>query len=151
MKNLFLIFALVAAVPAAAFAADVNTNVQLWAASIRCDLNGVKGSLANGADPNFTDAEYTPLMGGANNGCIQIAQILLEAGANVNAYKNGICGYSATWLAAYTGHTSLIKLFVSKGADFNVKGGCYFETPLQIAVRYKNADTVAYLKSIGAQ
>jgi ankyrin repeat protein len=126
-----------------------TTDVQLLQSSLRRDMIGVTAALRAGANSNFADQGYTPLMAASNNGFIDIANALISAGANVNAFKNGVCGYSAIWLAAYTGRDQIVALLASKGAEKNKPGGCFSETPLRIAERYGRHSTVRILQSLG--
>ena len=129
--------------------AFADPNKDLLNAALNGDINALKQSLNEGANPNYAQDTYTPLMAAANNGFDDIARTLLDKGANVNAVKEGECGYTAIWLAAYTGRDSTVSLLAERGANLNAAGGCENETPLQIAQRYSRASTVSLIESLG--
>ena len=73
--------------------------------------------LNSGADPEATDAKYgsTALHTASFNGHLEVATVLLDAGANVDARnKNEL---TPLHYAASNGHVALARLFLERGAD----------------------------------
>ena len=78
--------------------------------------------LAKGVDVNthYGPHRVTALACAAYNGRARIAQMLIDAGANINA----VCsrGFTALQKAAYLGNTSVVEVLLVAGADVNVAG-----------------------------
>ena len=73
--------------------------------------------LNHGADPEAMDAKYgsTALHTASFNGHLEVAMVLLDAGANVDARnKNEL---TPLHYAASNGHVALARLFLERGAD----------------------------------
>jgi ankyrin repeat protein len=70
---------------------------------------------------NLKDDETgaTPLRYAAANGHVEIARLLLQNGAEVNA--RSIPGYTPLHWAAYKGHVDIIHLLVENGADLEAQ------------------------------
>ena len=54
----------------------------------RVDINEVKKLINNGVDVNFSDNGWTTLMETPKKNLSEVAKLLIEAGANVNAKNN---------------------------------------------------------------
>src|SRR6476646_4362265 len=92
---------------------------ELLDAADRGDLPAVQALLLQGADPNARDCEGdTVLATAAYHGHVEIARILLAAGADVNASKSGETPLS---MAAHDGHTETAQLLLEHGADINAE------------------------------
>lgn len=93
------------------------------------DSMAVRQLLAQGANPN-TDATYgynfTPLRIAAAQGDTQIMNLLLDAGANINAQDND--GWTPLWDAALAGRLQAVELLVKRGADLHLQDRTYRET-----------------------
>lgn len=76
---------------------------------------------------------WTPLMIAAFNGKEELAQKLIQHGANVHACDNG--GYTPMHWAAFNGYVELIKLLLSKGAAVNAPSNAGITPILQAAAR----------------
>lgn len=90
-------------------------NNDLGIYSYRNDLPKVKALLAEGADPCFINGHDggSVLMTASQQGHVEVARVLLAAGANANyAVPNGD---NAFQFAAYKGHTELIELLLTVG------------------------------------
>lgn len=90
---------------------------QLCTAALTGDLPRLKALLAQGADLAAQGQEGTPLHAAAAAGALEAAQLLLEAGAQVNA--RDAHGASPLQAAAGGGHLHLMRLLLNAGADQN--------------------------------
>ncbi|KAF1982386.1 ankyrin [Aulographum hederae CBS 113979] len=95
-------------------------------------------------DPDTIPA---PLYYMAMNGLLEIVELLLSKGANVNA-QGGHYG-NALQVASYKGHSSVVELLLSRGADVNARGGDYGNA-LQEASYKGHSSVVELLLSRGA-
>ena len=78
------------------------------------DIKKVRELLDKGADVNQWDYG-TALMTAAGENRLEIAKLLIERGADLNAQAN--VGYSALGLAAVEGYGDMVDLLIVKGAD----------------------------------
>jgi len=79
--------------------------------------------LMRGADVNAKDIrDNTALHRASMHGHTDVAEILLEAGANVNA-KDDIRGKTALHCAARNRHMDVARLLLEAGADVNARDG----------------------------
>ena len=96
--------------------------------------------LKKGANIDAPNAEgYTPLMVAAQTTNLQIAQFLVEAGANPNIRNR--YGETAIMLASYHGQTDMVRLLHLKGADIHHDGW----NPLLYAAFNGHLDTIRWL------
>ena len=94
-----------------------------------------------GADLNARDMwGETPLHYAAMEGYTDSVNVLLEAGADVNA-REGFIGNTPLHNAASCGHEEISKTLIRAGADVNAKNK-YGETPYDYL---KNNPSLAYL------
>ena len=106
----------------------------------------VKLLIANGAEVNAGD--WTPLHGAADEGRRDIAEALVQKGADVNAKDKK--GYTPLYYANQNHNLDIIKLLVAKGADIKavtLKG----LTPLQSMSTYDSPDIVEQFLDKGAK
>ena len=100
------------------------------------DADRVRELLDAGADVNVRNADkqrlqYTPLHYAAYYGHLEIAEILISRGADLDAEDPA---YSTPlYLAAEQGHPKVVEFLVSKGAEVNVKSNAWGYTPLHRA------------------
>ena len=89
----------------------------------------------------------TPLMFAAATGHTECAEMLLDAGADVNARDN--VGMTPLLFAALEGRMDALKLLLAKGADMqaSTKGGW---TPLLLAVGHRHTGMAQFLLHSGA-
>jgi ankyrin repeat protein len=84
-------------------------------AAAGCHADAVKIALASGVGVNGADGAIVPLLSAAGSGCLDVAQLLIDRGANVNA-KDGD-GWTPLIKAAQAGHAEMVQLLLDHGAD----------------------------------
>ena len=125
-------------------------SVDIWKSADEGNIEAVKQNLATGADVNDRTGFYseTPLHFAAENGQKEVAQILIDKSADVNAKAK----WDRTPLhgAAKTGRSEIVKLLIETGADLNPKD---FEnkTPLNEAIKYKHSEVADILRKHGGK
>lgn len=114
-------------------------------------IESVKAALDAGISPNCEteDKAWTPLWVAACFGNREIIEILLNAGAKVNATTND--GLTAVHEAAKIGATDVIDLLIRHGADLDIPATEYAETPLISAAAKGYTATVKALLTAGAK
>jgi ankyrin repeat protein len=101
-----------------------RTGVQAdYKAGVNADsksISIIKGLTDAGADVNLRDSQKRSLLHYISNNeeCRAIARILIEAGADVNANRNGS---TALMWASNGGHIDIVKLLLDRGSDPNLK------------------------------
>jgi ankyrin repeat protein len=99
------------------------------------DVDAVRALLAEGVPLNDFDViSYTPLHYAVKSDQIEIAAMLLDAGASVDARDEEMNGNTALALAAESGSPEIVKLLLKQGADPTVRGWMGI-TPLDRASR----------------
>ena len=107
------------------------------------NIEAVKQHIAAGADVNAKDENgVTPLHWTETE---EIAELLIAKGADVNA-KDDWSGSTPLHRAATFGYKEIAELLIAKGADVNARTGSG-ETPLDLAIKYKNTGYVVDLLS----
>src|SRR6266404_2079746 len=126
--------------------ADV-TSRDIYDAIRQNDLVRLKKMAESTAEVNLRDARSsTPLMHAAAIGSLAAMELLLKAGADVNA-KNGLDSTALIWGAS---DPAKVRLLVDAGADVNARSKIG-RTPLLIAAGSPGSvDTVRLLLSKGA-
>lgn len=108
----------------------------LQKAARKGDADRVRKLLDAGADVNLRNAnkgclQYTPLHWAAYYGHLEIAEILISRGADLDAEDSA---YSTPlYLAAEEGYPKVVEFLISKGAKVNVKSSRSGYTPLHRA------------------
>lgn len=86
------------------------------------DINSVKEMIAAGADINKKDSNgYTSLMTACHYNRLEIAKLLVSAGAELNVQEKNY-GYTPLILACQYKYHDLAKYLISEGADINIQG-----------------------------
>jgi len=136
--------------------ADVNapqgdgTTALHWAA-YKDDLELAKVLIAAGATPRVKTRlnDITPLHMAAKNGNSAMIDLLLKAGADVQAATT--TGTTPLMNAAASGHSEAVRLLLDHGADPNAKDVNQGQTALMFAAALNRADVVRVLAARGAR
>ena len=116
-------------------------------------IDTVEFLLERGANPNL-DAGFGvhyPLMSAADDRNLEIARLLIQHGADVNA--SNIDDITPLLIAAEEGYFEFVRLLLENGADPNVISGhsYYRDSPLIKAAEAGHVDIVEILIQYGAQ
>jgi len=100
-------------------------DIDIWKAAASGNIEAIKQHIEAGADLNGKEPSSgsTPLIIAAVFGQAEVAELLIEKGANVNARSND--GGTALHAAAFFCHGQIVKLLLAKGVDIgaeNVRG-----------------------------
>ncbi len=130
--------------------ASTNLKRALWMAVRSGRINTTKVLIAAGAGVNAPDF---PLIDAVENGRVAMAELLLDAGANIEV-KYGEDKLTVLMLAEQKKDIDMIKLLLEKGADINAKNK-YCETVLVNAIKrddifFKTEDIIKLLLDNGA-
>lgn len=103
-----------------------------------------------GADVNVQyHQSHTSLMLASRHGRLKIVEMLIEAGAIVDA-RGGLSDWTALLYASGNGHLEIVKLLIEAGADMNAQSDLG-ATALYLADRYDHEGVAQYLRSLGAE
>ena len=129
----------------------------LWDAASSGNLERVQSAVAAGADVNAVGKDevipgtYTALYLACLEGCLPVAEYLLDAGAKVETPGAGeITGRSALHCAVDGDHAMLVKLLLDRGVDHTRQDDDGL-TALALAQRHEMDECVELLKSTQAQ
>ena len=147
LLNIVIILAL-----STAGSADPSTG--LHRAVSKEDVTSVRVELGKGADPNRKDpARLTPLHVAARQGYLEIAQLLLQSGADPNRRQDPT-GSTPLHLAVEHQHEEVTRLLLEQGANPNLAarhGEGQTLAPLQLAARGGDAEIAHLLLRYGAR
>jgi hypothetical protein len=102
----------------------------------------LKKILALGADPNLKNPKKeTPIMTAASENKVLHIELLLQAGALINATCKD--GFTALHRAAYHGHKDTVQFLLSNGADKNISSED--ETALSFAIKQNHLEIAEIL------
>jgi ankyrin repeat protein len=118
-------------------------------AAARGDREAVKSLLKKAADVNAAQGDgMTALHWAAMNGDLELAEMLIVAGANVRATTR-LGTYTPLYLASRQGHASIIQALITAGADLKT-GTPNGTTPLMVAAAAGEVAAVKVLIDHGA-
>lgn len=126
-----------------------TTPPSLMEAAEKGNIKEMERLIAAGADVNAKNdrAGWTPLSRAVYNGRVDVARLLIEKGADVNAKDSA--GWTPLYGAVSYGKKEVVSLLITKGADVNARnnGGV---TPLHRAAVWGNKEVAELLISKGA-
>lgn len=117
------------------------------------DAAEVARLLEGGANPDVEDGRgNAALARAARDGQLEIVQLLLDAGADVNSTGTYGLGTddAAIELAANYGHLAIVELLIAHGADVNQEDSEYGVTAIGAAAWYNHDEVVRLLLEKGA-
>ena len=108
--------------------------------------------IKQGEDINCRDHRgMTALMIAAENGRVQIVQLLVKEGANLDFTSEQLrSGYSALMIAVVEGHQEIVKLLIDAGADLNLTD-IVGRTASMLAVKTGQKERLSMLMEAGAE
>ncbi len=126
---------------------NINTlTAELFKAVIKGDLESVQQYIKNGASVNTSENNGdTVLIYASQIGNSEIAKLLLENGANVDARSEF---GTALEYASRDGHLEIVKLLVEQGAESNTPASERFLHEQSLATQEGHTEIVEYLSSI---
>jgi len=155
-KAIWIVAALALSVLLAPAFCSADINDDLMRAIRNNDVGKVREAIDAGVDINFTKevSNWTPLMWAASFGHVEIAKLLIDKGANVNAISasSDKSGGQETplMIAALRGNTEIAKLLIEKGADVQAKNSEGW-TPFIWAASFNQVETAKLLLEKGAE
>ena len=126
-----------------------SRHLNLYEAAESGDIEAVKQHLADGTDIELkcTGCGSTALGHAAKHGHNEIAELLIENGADVSA--KSLEGLTPLHFAALAGHKEIAELLIAKGAEVNAKDGDGW-TPLYYPAAKGHKEIVELLIGKGA-
>lgn len=138
----FLLFSLIAA--------DLPPAAPLADAAMQDDEERVRALIAEGADVNEAQGDgMTALHWAAERGNVKVAEMLVQAGADVAAVTR-LGAYTPLHLASQNGHGAVARLLLEAGSDPRAVTGTGGVTPLHFAAEGGVVDVVSALLDHGA-
>ena len=120
-------------------------------AAMRADLDKVRILLKAGADVNVAQGDgMTALHWSAENRSVEMATMLIYAGANVEAVTR-IGGYTPLHLASRSGSAAIVQELLEAGANPTVASSAGGATPLHFAASASSRGSVISLLDHGAE
>lgn len=118
-------------------------------AAMRGDVEAVRALLRDGADVNAAQGDgMTALHWAAQNGDGELAEVLIYAGANLEAVTR-VGAYTPLHLASKTGHVTVVRRLLGAGADPNTPTATGV-IPLHFAAGAGSPETIRVLVDHGA-
>ena len=127
-------------------------NISIHDAANFGNIESIKEHIAAGTDVDAKDKDkFTSLRIAAWRGHKEIAELLIAAGADVNANRNG---WTPLHYASLDGHKEIVELLVAKGANINAKvlfGQNEGKTPLDAANEDNRTEIADLLRKHGGK
>jgi ankyrin repeat protein len=139
----------IAALAMTALLGAAPTGSSVADAAMRGDVTAIRASLQQGADVNAAQGDgMTALHWAAELGNEELAQVLLESGANASAVTR-IGRHTPLHVAAKGGHASVVRLLADAKADVNATTTTG-AAPLHFAAASGSSETIGILLDKGA-
>jgi len=128
------------------FSGPVGNDI--WAAVGSGDIEVVKQQLAKGVDVDAQDGMrgITPLSWATLLGQAQMAELLIQRGANVNSKNRD--GATPLHVAAFLGQDEVAKLLVQKGANTNVRSNAGMTAVDVLKIDWEATQSIAQVLQI---
>ena len=120
-------------------------------AAMRGDVEAVRSALRAGADANAAQGDgMTALHWAAHNGVVELAEMLLYAGANPESGTR-IGNYTPLHVASKAGNAEVVAALLEAGGDPNIATTAGGARPLHFAAAAGSAETLRTLLAHGAE
>jgi ankyrin repeat protein len=120
-------------------------------AAMRGDVETVRSLLRAGEDVNAAQGDgMTALHWAAESGTVELAEMLLYAGAHLEAVTR-LGDYTPLHVASRSGHTGVARLLVEAGANVGARTSTGGVLPLHFAARAGDPELVSLLLGAGAE
>jgi ankyrin repeat protein len=124
-----------------------NPPPPLWWAAFRGDVGTAELLIAKGANVDGVGSRF-PLMAASRNGHLEMVQLLIDRGAQVNS--RNVHGTPLSY-AAEANRIEVMRFLLEKGADIDGKDDRYYRwTPLMRAAAVGSVEAVKFLLEKGA-
>ena len=141
---------LVSCLPLLLAAAPPSTSLVADAA-MRDDAQAVRSLLKQGEDVNAAQGDgMTALHWAETNGDVNVAQMLIYAGANLEAVTR-VGDYTPLHLASKSGNAAVVETLVKAGGDVGATTTAGGATPLHFAAAVGNVEAIGVLLDHGAE
>lgn len=130
--------------------ASVPADAPVADAAMDEDVDRVRTLLRSGADVNAAQGDgMTALHWAAEHGNVELADLVIHAGANVDAVTR-LGDYTPLHLAARSGHGGVVRRLLDAGADAEARTSTGGVTPLHFGSGSGSVDVVEALLAAGA-
>jgi ankyrin repeat protein len=127
-----------------------SVDAQVADVAMNGDVAGVRQALRDGADVNLPQGDgMTALHWAAENGDLETLQMLIIAGANLEAVTR-IGDYTPLHVATEAGHGKVVHALLEAGANVEARRAFAGTTPLHLAAAAGSVSSIDALVSFGA-